>query len=381
LVRREAVVCRFCGGDIEPAPAARNAAVKVAALGVSLCLLAAAVGYVAIPLLNQSSKAELSVRESDEPLTASTGEVTQGDLPGARRISVGETIEWEAASAADVEHFSLGDYALTIEKIRDDGSYLPRMTFRAFGQTLVLDGSATSETMPHQFSLVRMTSSQDLSVVFQSFSGGAHCCNHLQIAQIVRGKLVAVDLGSMDGDYIAVPKDLDGDGVVDFEFSDNAFLYAFAPYAMSYTPSRFVNVIEGKAADVSGRKAFRRRDILRLPELAKVCRNDPDGNVRNGACAAFVAVASRVGRLNEAWPIMVASYDASVDWEFPVGCQVSMGRNGCPEHQQVTYQSYPDALLSFLKEHGYISRTWLPPEAFAAPPNSTEIDYSDTTAI
>jgi hypothetical protein len=354
---------------------------KFAAIGVLICALVAAAGYLAVPHLLNGSATSFSGPENVLPDDSATGGAVLEDVSGARQISEGEVVKWDAASGADAQNFALGDYSLSIERVAADGLYAPRLTVRAFGQELVLNGSATSETMPHQFSVVRLTSSGQLSVIFQSFSGGAHCCNHIQVAQIVGGKLSAVDLGSMDGDYIASPRDIDGDGVADFEFVDNEFLYAFAPYAMSYSPSQTVNVIDGKIIDVSRRKTFKRKDLLQLSDLGETCRNGGDGNTRNGACAAFIAVAARAGRLNEAWPVMVASYDASVDWEFPTGCRVALGRNGCPEGQQVTYHSYPEALLSFLKSRGYIARTWLPPEAFGAAVPDTDTDNGNDMAI
>src|SRR3954466_12296060 len=37
-------------------------------------------------------------------------------------------------------------------------------------------------------------------VMFQSFSGGAHCCTHISLVMPVGGRLRIVDLGSWDGD-------------------------------------------------------------------------------------------------------------------------------------------------------------------------------------
>jgi len=62
---------------------------------------------------------------------------------------------------------------------------------------------------------------------------------------------------------------------------------------------------------------------------------------------------------------MIVAYDATADWELPTGCAVQ-APDGCPPGQQITLKSYPEALLFFLKQNGYVAKAWLPPEAFEA---------------
>lgn len=57
---------------------------------------------------------------------------------------------------------------------------------------------------------------------------------------------------------------------------------------------------------------------------------------------------------------MLRSYSGDRDWAFPTGCAIrTMGE--CPEASRIVYKSYPEALLAFLKEHGYIDAGWTPP--------------------
>jgi len=72
-------------------------------------------------------------------------------------------------------------------------------------------------------------------VFFQSFSGGAHCCNSIKVVVPENGKLEVYDLGSWDGGYSdQVPADVDGDGAVDFVMVDNSFLYTFGSLRIAW---------------------------------------------------------------------------------------------------------------------------------------------------
>ena len=180
-----------------------------------------------------------------------------------------------------------------------------------------------------------------------------------------------------DGDGIDLPKDLNGDGLADFVVRDDSFLYAFAPYAMSYSPPQVLNVTGGKVINVSARPAFRKLFEDDLAQAGKECRNASDGISRNGACPAYVASAARAGKLSAAWADMIAAYDASADWELPTGCAVE-ARDECPPGQEITFKSYPEALLFFLKENGYIPKAWLPPEAFESEPQQSQQSFDET---
>ena len=107
-----------------------------------------------------------------------------------------------------------------------------------------------------------------------------------------------IDFGEWDGDYSdRMPSDLDGDGVIDFVFYDNAFLYAFASYAESGAPPLVMNVVDGDVVDVSDRPGFRYLFEDALREHRQYCLRPRDMSP-NGACAAYAAAAARVGRVS-----------------------------------------------------------------------------------
>jgi hypothetical protein len=209
--------------------------------------------------------------------------------------------------------------------------------------------------------------------MLQSFTGGAHCCNTIQLAGFSNGRLKSLNLGSWDGDQIDIPTDRSGDGIADFVFNDNRYLYAFSSYASSYSPPQILNVINGKTVDVSGMADFRQLNVETMNSAGAQCVSGTTGDNRNGACPAYVATAARIGQLEQAWSRMINAYDAQAATDLPTGCATEDAAE-CPTDQLITFKSYPEALLYFLKENGYVAKSWLPPELRFVPdePEATD---------
>lgn len=194
-------------------------------------------------------------------------------------------------------------------------------------------------------------------VRLQSFSGGAHCCILVSLVMPVGGRLRVVELGAWDGEYDDEPvRDLNHDGRLDFLVADDSFLYAFAPYAGSYTPLQILNVVNGRVIDVSANPAFRTVNEATARELRERCVHSESSGSENGACAAYVAAAARVGRFDAAWAEMLHSYRRDSDWDLPTGCRVDDRDRGCPDADVIHYRDYPDALRHFLIRLHYIRR-------------------------
>jgi hypothetical protein len=194
-------------------------------------------------------------------------------------------------------------------------------------------------------------------VLFMDFSGGAHCCTHVILLDHVQGAWRRIDLDTWDGEALNdFPKDEDGDGRPDLLFFDNAFLYAFASYAESWAPRLVKNVVGGKVADVSSSGRYRALYQAQLKEMRPECAKH-----NNGACAAFVAVAARLGRVDEAWGFMLNNYDRRSEWELPAACRRPTGGGQCPKGAEVKFSSYPEALRWFLGENGYMPPLRRPP--------------------
>ena len=194
-------------------------------------------------------------------------------------------------------------------------------------------------------------------VLFASFSGGAHCCTRMELFERVAGRWRVVDLGQWDGGPLsAFPADVDGDGVRDLVLSDERFDYAFASHAESMPPPRIYNVVGGAFVDVSAAPRYRRVFEQALRETETQCRQH-----NNGACAAFVANAARLGRAQWAWQVMLRSYDRSSDWSYPTHCLATRGpENACPAGRAITFRGMPEALSWFLRDTGYTRRLIAP---------------------
>jgi hypothetical protein len=192
-------------------------------------------------------------------------------------------------------------------------------------------------------------------VMLQSFSGGLHCCNQISLVLPIGRRLRVVDLGSWDGDYEEeAVRDLNHDGRLDFVFADNRFLYAFTPYAGSFAPPRVLNVVNGRVTDISANPAFRAVNEAAARDAREPCVHHDSQGDQNGACAAYVAAAARIGRFDAAWAEMLQSYQRDSNWELPTGCRIDDRNRLCPAADRIHYRNYPDALRHFLIRYHYI---------------------------
>lgn len=198
----------------------------------------------------------------------------------------------------------------------------------------------------HEFapsiSLVEMDPGNSTPEFFISrFSGGAHCCAEIHILDLVAGQWRIIDGGSWNGDEI-IPEDADGDGEQEIVHGDDRFLYRYSCYACAAPPMRVFKLIQGALADVTLSPLYRPRDEKDLPNFQQGCANHD-----NGACASYAAVASRLGRHDEAWHFMLDHYDRKSDWGLK-DCALRDDKGNCLA--DIQYKSYPDALAAFLQQ-------------------------------
>ena len=274
-------------------------------------------------------------------------------------ISIGTHTDWSYARQGASTRYRAGPVEIVMEGMRDARSpdlVQPRLTVEYPGYPPVtLIGADTSPSQQHRFAVGRWDATR-MFVLFQSYSGGAHCCTQVQLVLPDKDLLQVIDFGEWDGDYSdRMPSDLDGDGMIDFVFYDNAFLYAFASYAESGAPPLVMNVVDGDVVDVSDRPGFSYLFEDALREHRQYCLRPHDMSP-NGACAAYVATAARVGRFDQAWGEMLRAYDRRSSWDLPTDCAAALVNQACPEKSVQRFRDYPDALRHFLAAQGYISR-------------------------
>ncbi len=100
-------------------------------------------------------------------------------------------------------------------------------------------------------------------VYFAAYTGGAHCCTDVFVAEQQPKGWVTVKVGEFDGgsDYL---QDVDHDGLAEIVTVDNRFLYTFDCYACSAAPLVIDTVRNGAVIDISTDPRF----LLRPPRLA-----------------------------------------------------------------------------------------------------------------
>jgi hypothetical protein len=186
-------------------------------------------------------------------------------------------------------------------------------------------------------------------VYFSSYSGGAHCCTHVVVAQEVGDKWVAVPIGDFDGDgrYI---DDLAKDGLAEILTVDNRFLYQFDCYACSSAPLLIYTVHAGKSVDVTTDKRFlpiHRQFLKRMEEDA-----DPDQRWSSaGFLAGWVAEKVRVGEGADAFKQLTQHWDYGADVGEEV-CTTGGEIDAC-EKKDRKIMKFPDRLKLFLQQSGY----------------------------
>ena len=277
-----------------------------------------------------------------------------------QNVPVGSQVAWSAEANPQPVRYRFDDISVTVSPRVDpqfEDLVAPVVTLEVPGRApVVLVGEVGGPIYVHQVGVGRLDRNGTRYLQLQTFTGGAHCCNAIQVALIPpRGEVSVIELGAWDGGpHEEMPKDEDGDGIVDFIERDNRFLYAFSSYAGSHQPPQILNIVDGRVVDVSARPSFRRFFVEAMADAREGCR---DGFERNGACAGYVAAAARAGRFDEAWRDMLRHYERTSTWGLEDACRVGVDNpDACPAEQRVRFEGYPDALRYYLTEWGYLPR-------------------------
>lgn len=186
-------------------------------------------------------------------------------------------------------------------------------------------------------------------VYFDSFSGGAHCCTKVIVAEQQPHGWVTVDVGQFDGDggYL---QDVDHDGLAEIVTVDNRFLYTFDCYACSAAPLVIYTVRNGAVVDVSSdpRYLAAHRDWLaQLEDSVEPSQRWTSA----GFLAGWVAAKVRVGEGAEAWKELRAHWNYAGD-EGEATCLTGADIDACPKGQSKVLK-FPDRLKLFLDRNGY----------------------------
>jgi hypothetical protein len=189
------------------------------------------------------------------------------------------------------------------------------------------------------------------TVLIGGYSGGAHCCATLQAVSLVDGRPVLATLPNRDGaPPDEFPRDLDGDGTRDLEWTDDSLLYAFASHAGSWSIPRIYHFERGQPVDVSRNPGFAPIYRKLAEEALAACRAG-EGEP-NGACAAYAYARAILGDAEEG--IRTAASLAQLsDW-YPTDCLVAPVDFACPAGQQRQFAGFEDALRWIMRKNGYL---------------------------
>ncbi len=192
-------------------------------------------------------------------------------------------------------------------------------------------------------------------VVIENRSGGSGGDVRVQLLVPSGSRYRETELpGRLQGELPERLTDLSGDGAPDFVLGDGRFDSQFGCNACTPRPPVVLTLRGGVAVDVSREPAY--AGVFRddMERLRPICLSRRDH--RNGACAAYVADAARIGRFERAWADMLAHWDRRHPdlWQ---GCDVppsQWSRHRCPPGQASHYRTFPESLHAFLRQAGYI---------------------------
>jgi hypothetical protein len=271
--------------------------------------------------------------------------------PAERTAAIGENIDWSQADQGAPGRYRIGPILLTLTtaKAEDLGQTHLRVVMPGYAP---IEAHGVTTWMETVRVAVGRWGDGRLFVMFQSYTGGAHCCASIQLILPEDGQLRVIPVGTWDGDFRNLPPDIDGDGAPDFIVPDNRFLYAFASYAASRAPPQIWNIVGRRAVDVSAAPRYRPLFLRAMNQERGDCL--AGGPQSNSPCAAYVAAAARVGQFDRAWREMLGAYERTPAFPPPAGCRIAAPFGNCPQGQEVAFPDYPRALRHFLTTTGYL---------------------------
>ncbi len=218
------------------------------------------------------------------------------------------------------------------------------------GEVLRFEGTESYFSfLPVSLSIAHLDPSTETpEVIATSYTGGAHCCEHLQIAaQQPDGSWAVIEAGFFDGGYAL--EDPDGDGVGEIQIADQSFLYTFDCYACSLPPARYFRVIDGALVDASGDPALR-------PAFAQAYESlelTSDRFSQPGWLAGWAGMRARLGEGEQALAEIASSYSGGVD-SYEI-CTTGGSTFDCAS-EDIQEMRFVEFLRFHLAEQGYLER-------------------------
>lgn len=257
-------------------------------------------------------------------------------------------VKWDADDDGSPRSYQAGPFNVSLAKTKaPEGLLRPTLTISdGGGAPLLLQGAEGSMSMAQaEFTVAALDrqAPDRQQLLVRTFTYGAHCCFEYKLVERRGPQWVVHDLGQFDGAGMPTPKDVDGDGRLELLGTDQRFLYAFTAYAFSLAPPQVQEVVGGKLVDVSAEPRYRAIYEADAAKAAKTCRENPDP----GPCIPYAATMARLGRLEEAWPVVVAADPGPEE-----GCWG--GRTYCRGEQQIPVKTFRRKVELALADLGYL---------------------------
>jgi hypothetical protein len=269
-------------------------------------------------------------------------------------IKPGAYLDWTTGPKGAPKVYTADGWTITLSSIDKEDARHPVLTVvDDQGRKISVVGEPGSEVASaNRFGVGRIDPKGDGDqIVMTSFTGGAHCCTRVQVLDRVGGQWKVLDLGMWDGDGPQWPS-VKAPGVQPaFYLSDDRFAYAFTDYADSFMPSRIFEITDGRAVETSQARRYASAFEEDMADAKASCLKHDNPN---GACAAYVGDAARLGRRAQAWPVAMANYDKAWEWERGGRCTARKVAGKCPEGHEEAYPDFPAQLEGFLVENGYM---------------------------
>ncbi len=292
-------------------------------------------------------------------------------------VAPGHVIDWNLQRDGSRREYFSGPYRITLDGAHspegDGGGMLARIAVTdgaasrdrpgAF-QELHLSGAVGFERNTYaRVAVARLDpASPAYSVLVTSFTGGAHCCDDVQIATPTPTAATAPQ--GLPGWTVLHPGEFDGaalgfhdkpelvrDGdVAVLAIPDDRFDYAYGCFACSYAPLRLFGLRAGRLVDRTTEPAFRPLLEADARQAETSCRAG-----EAGVCPGYLADMARLGRWEEGWRVLNAGVRTRPPWAFPDRlCDGVLTELKCrPGQRETAVPTYAASVRLFLRQRGY----------------------------
>lgn len=279
---------------------------------------------------------------------------------GAAIAKAATTLNFNSSSGPGEQLLTVNPVSVSINVPRsttpDGDPPPPVVTVQVSGKTVF---RALRPDLPGMDTLVEIAemdaSNPYPEVIISHYTGGAHCCNQVEvISSDPSGKQWrSLALGSFDGGPHPLV-DVDGDGQSEFVDVDNRFLYQFSSYAGSSPPVQVWQLQNGKFINVSQQPQFRRLHEEAAERMLKAIQEPPPRSPdSNGLLAGYAATQAILGKFPQAWALVESRYEPS-EWGLEE-CLGTYDDQGRCKGKEVRYRNFPEALRAFLERNGYLA--------------------------